>query len=230
MWFVFTKSTKQPAGNNQPTQTEQAQKFKLKEMNQEIYSLIKQAAKGKKPELCDKFILGLDRDYCLMYVFQFTGDAEICQKISDGQTKKDCLDLDIFKKAFSAKNLDDCSAITDVNYKNQCLKLLAGEFSKIDDCAGQIGEVKSLCESAVYYKIAMKEKKLELCDKITELAYKEDCQKTLKNLSPDSDNDGLTDNYEVQLSTNPFKADTDGDGMSDGEEMKIRRNPLIKGK
>jgi len=230
LWFVLARLAKPQTDNNQQAPVEQAQKFQLKKMNQEIYSLIKKAAKENKPELCEKFILEIDRDYCLTYVFQITANVEICQKISDKQMKNDCLDLDIFKKAISEKNIDGCSAINNGDYKNQCLRLLIGEFSKIGDCAGQNGEVKSLCESSVYYKIAMREKKLELCDKITDIAYKADCEKTLKNLSPDTDKDGLTDDYEVQLGTNPFKADSDGDGMSDGEEMKARRNPLIKGK
>ena len=37
-----------------------------------------------------------------------------------------------------------------------------------------------------------------------------------KELSKDSDNDGLTDIEEHRLGTNPFKADTDGDGVPDG--------------
>jgi hypothetical protein len=36
----------------------------------------------------------------------------------------------------------------------------------------------------------------------------------------DSDNDGLTDDYEINVSrTNPFKSDTDGDGLMDGDEV-----------
>ncbi len=44
----------------------------------------------------------------------------------------------------------------------------------------------------------------------------------------DSDGDGLTDNQEMELGTDPFNPDTDGDRLSDGEEV-LRRNtnPLI---
>lgn len=230
LWFVSTERTKLPASENQPIPTEQAQKFQLKELGQEAYSLLKQAAKENKPELCDKFILGIDRDNCLLYVFQANTDAAICQKIADEQLKKNCLDLDILNRAITAKNPSSCSEIKNDIYKNQCQKILVGEFGKIEDCAAETGEVKSLCESSVYYKIAMKEQKLELCDKITDIAYKVDCEKTLKNLPKDQDQDGLSDDYEVSLGTNPFKADSDGDGMNDGEEMKAHRNPLLKGK
>jgi type II secretory pathway pseudopilin PulG len=39
----------------------------------------------------------------------------------------------------------------------------------------------------------------------------------------DSDGDGLTDNQELEIGTDPFNPDTDGDGLSDGEEV-LRRN------
>lgn len=44
----------------------------------------------------------------------------------------------------------------------------------------------------------------------------------------DSDGDGLTDNQEVELGTDPLNPDSDGDRLSDGEEV-LRRNtnPLI---
>jgi hypothetical protein len=50
-----------------------------------------------------------------------------------------------------------------------------------------------------------------------------------QNLNPiflDSDQDGLTDQEEKSLGTDPQKADTDGDGYSDGAEIKSGYNPL----
>jgi len=46
----------------------------------------------------------------------------------------------------------------------------------------------------------------------------------------DSDNDGLTDEVERIIGTNPYKADSDFDGMSDKEEILRGRNPLGPGK
>ena len=43
----------------------------------------------------------------------------------------------------------------------------------------------------------------------------------------DSDHDGLTDQEENNIGTDPYKADTDGDGLTDYEEVKIyKTNPL----
>ncbi|MCP4994321.1 MAG: calcium-binding protein [Gammaproteobacteria bacterium] len=42
----------------------------------------------------------------------------------------------------------------------------------------------------------------------------------------DTDGDGLTDDEELQLGTDPNNADTDGDGLNDGAEVQLGTNPL----
>lgn len=42
----------------------------------------------------------------------------------------------------------------------------------------------------------------------------------------DDDGDGLTNDQEVQIGTNPYNPDTDGDRLIDGEEVRRRTNPL----
>lgn len=47
--------------------------------------------------------------------------------------------------------------------------------------------------------------------------------------NPDSDGDGILDNDEITIyKTNPLKADTDNDGVSDGREATLGRDPLKK--
>ncbi len=41
----------------------------------------------------------------------------------------------------------------------------------------------------------------------------------------DADNDGLTNQHEIAIGTNPFNRDTDGDGYSDGEEINAGSDP-----
>ncbi|HQA38121.1 MAG TPA: outer membrane beta-barrel protein [Kiritimatiellia bacterium] len=49
----------------------------------------------------------------------------------------------------------------------------------------------------------------------------------LAGLPKDSDGDGLTDDEEAKLGTDPFNKDTDGDGLTDGDEVKVyKTNPL----
>jgi hypothetical protein len=42
----------------------------------------------------------------------------------------------------------------------------------------------------------------------------------------DSDGDGLTDEEEAELGTDPINPDTDGDGLTDGEEVERGTDPL----
>ena len=42
----------------------------------------------------------------------------------------------------------------------------------------------------------------------------------------DSDGDGLADGEEVALGTDPIQADTDGDGLADGEEVALGTDPM----
>jgi hypothetical protein len=44
---------------------------------------------------------------------------------------------------------------------------------------------------------------------------------------PDADGDGLADDEEIRLGTNPLLADTDGDGLYDGWEVAHDLNPLV---
>lgn len=57
----------------------------------------------------------------------------------------------------------------------------------------------------------------------TENLHKKDNQKT--NYSKDSDGDGLTDDEEIALGTNPFSSDSDGDGIPDNVEKANGTDP-----
>lgn len=46
---------------------------------------------------------------------------------------------------------------------------------------------------------------------------------------PDQDGDGLDDDFEITLGTNPLLADTDGDGLTDGDEINLyATNPILR--
>lgn len=67
-------------------------------------------------------------------------------------------------------------------------------------------------------------KKQEITPDVIELEELKGFQPDAKN--PDSDNDGILDEDEEKLGTNPNKADTDGDGIYDGLELRLGLNPL----
>ena len=46
------------------------------------------------------------------------------------------------------------------------------------------------------------------------------------NEQEDTDEDGLTDEREAEIGTNPENPDTDGDGFSDGAEVEAGTDPL----
>ncbi len=56
---------------------------------------------------------------------------------------------------------------------------------------------------------------------------KEEPKPVVKKEAKDSDNDGLSDDYEKEIGTNPLNPDTDGDGLTDGDEVnRYKTNPL----
>ena len=50
----------------------------------------------------------------------------------------------------------------------------------------------------------------------------------IPSLPQDTDGDGLMDNEEIKLGTDPERVDTDGDGLSDREEVKVYKTDPLK--
>ena len=52
---------------------------------------------------------------------------------------------------------------------------------------------------------------------------------TLSPINWDTDGDGISDGYEIQIGSNPLYKDTDRDGLGDGREvLELKTNPLLK--
>ncbi len=78
--------------------------------------------------------------------------------------------------------------------------------SKIEKARQQVLEAITLAEN-----IAQQKKKLE--------------EEQEKELSKDTDDDGIPDHEEIRLGVNPLLADSDGDGFWDGDEIKLGFDP-----
>jgi hypothetical protein len=62
---------------------------------------------------------------------------------------------------------------------------------------------------------------------VTDSSGNSDTDTTWVNVTAkDSDGDGLIDDYEDQIGTDPLKRDTDDDGLEDGDEISIGTDPL----
>ncbi len=59
-------------------------------------------------------------------------------------------------------------------------------------------------------------------------AFSDENKKPINSI--DTDNDGIADNFEHYLGTNPNEKDSDQDGVIDGDELKLYSNPLGPGK
>ena len=102
---------------------------------------------------------------------------------------------------------------------------LAGKTITSEELKEKIGESANIIpvKEEVKFKIILGEEKLTLNE-----------EDNLVQTAPiilmiDSDMDGLPDDLEKRLGTDPDKADTDKDGYDDGEEVKNGRNPLGRG-
>ena len=80
--------------------------------------------------------------------------------------------------------------------------------------------------------MAVEEKKVEFCYKVSQIIYRINCLAQLNNILPqfDADKDGLSFGEEIFNGTDPNKADTDTDGFLDDIEVETGNNPLGPGK
>ena len=102
---------------------------------------------------------------------------------------------------------------------------LAGETVTSKELKERIGESANIIpvKEEVKFKIVLGKEKLTLNEEDNLI------QTAPIILMIDNDMDGLPDDLEKRLGTDPTKMDTDGDGYSDGEEVKNGRNPLGEG-
>jgi hypothetical protein len=90
------------------------------------------------------------------------------------------------------------------------------------DVSASITEAKASTPGGETTTVALQNNKTGSRKKFVDLDTDGDKVGNLED--PDDDGDGLSDEEELRLGTDPLKADTDGDGLKDGEDP----NPMVK--
>ncbi len=105
-------------------------------------------------------------------------------------------------------------------------KIEALRISELNEILGISGDEKitPLVNEKIKVKIVIAKDEIILDDS------KNVIQTSPIALMIDSDGDGITDNMEKRLGTDPLNSDTDGDGYLDGAEVKEGYNPLGEGR
>ncbi len=186
-------------------------------------------AKARSREECDKImfkkfgppeckIAGInDEKKCEEFMFNKYAPTVICDNIEDWQCKN----------FIEERHLGNIIA-KQIKY-NEILEKkdeMVGKSMKVEDLEDKIiqdEKIVSIIRKDLGIKIIATNESIVL-----------DEEDNLTQTAPiafmiDSDEDGLPDDMEKRLGTDPFKADTDEDGHDDGEEVKNGYNPLGKG-
>lgn len=151
-----------------------------------------------------------------------------CQRITDNKLKEECINSIDYLVASWGDDPNACDSLVGDAHRNNCYQEFFVKLSSADDCTKVLNETRKIqCVDLVSNRLATVFNKPEACDLITDKVIKENCQKNKYIPAKDSDKDGLSDDIEMSLGADPFKADTDSDGVSDYDEInKTHTSPL----
>jgi hypothetical protein len=190
----------------------------------EDVKLMQKAVDERDAKYCSQ-VKEMKIDDCL-YLVAISVSRDVCQQISDMVIKEECLEYYEADKSLVNNDLGGCLALSDDEFKKNCLVQLFIQQNDLAYCNDLQTEDKILCEDLINKNIAVKEVNQEICEKIQDQGVKSDCINTIDNLPKDSDKDGIQDYLERSYGLDPFKADSDGDGLSDYDEIfKYKTNP-----
>lgn len=190
----------------------------------------------KDYEMCKRIPLKSAAGKCEEDIAMSINDRKFCEKIEDDPEEKlECNDritaISMSYQTFDPKKDKDpilaCQNLKTLEYEYLCeinaVKIGSAGCSALTD-QGK----KQTCIDRSKYSSA---KKLSDCDTIADARFKGVCQSIFKNSGNkdykfDDDSDGLKNDVELWINTDPFKADSDNDGLSDFDEYnKYRTNP-----
>jgi len=187
--------------------------------------ILQKAIASKNPSLCQKInpfkasVLNesgyLQKMRCYRKIADFTR-KERQEKILEDKEKW-------YKKAIKTQDPKLCLKINQERDRSKCLLYIAKEKNNLSLCPKiKIFHYRSEC----YLYFAKRYNNRYFCKKVEDKNLYTKCLKETTNEILDSDFDGLPDEKEVEIGTDPFNSDTDGDGYFDGTEVENNYNPL----
>ncbi|MEI7498773.1 MAG: hypothetical protein WCK11_05880 [Candidatus Falkowbacteria bacterium] len=181
-----------------------------------------------KPGLCSRLSGASTKDICDEHFGRKNLGMKYCDQIKDEPNEKqECIDRTKALEVAKTGQTETCENIKTLEYSYLC------EMNAMK-AGGKGCEVikdetrRNLCISRVVFD---KTKVRADCDLIPDIRFKKVCQAAFDNANnkeykSDDDNDGLNNNRELWINTDPFNSDTDGDGLSDYEEVEVyKANP-----
>jgi len=158
-------------------------------------------------------------EICVQDLSIVTRYSGFCEALKDEpHEKQECLDRTAAFVIPEKHDINKCSSIKTLEYKNLCFQHF---YNSCDDLKKK--DDRDDCNSGRdYYLVHVKDD----CYKLHSEKYKKVClaKFSIENIGKDSlemdqDGDGLWDEKELWMNTDPFNPDTDNDGFSDYEEV-----------
>ena len=225
-YLVITKKIDLPSAG---TATSQAELDKAAEKKiYEDYQAKMAIVYAKNIEDCAKLDSQKRINECFNDIAISAKKKSYCERITDGKLKEECVNSIDYLVASWGEDPNACDSLVGDAHRNNCYQEYFVKLSTTTDCTNVRNETrKTQCVDLVNNRLATVLGKPEACDLITDQTLKTNCQKNKYIPAKDSDKDGLSDDIEMSLGTDPFKADTDGDGVSDYDEInKTHTSPL----
>lgn len=158
------------------------------------------AIDGQDLTLCDKISDPVIRQLCRNQVQSRLArrgeDLSACDTIDSTGLREDCQDTYYLKNSIRAKDVSGCDNILDANLKDQCTNTVEKNIAVaeaneeaiaraeqvqtpqdlLDICNTITGERATKCRDAVYPKLALEEKDLSHCEKISDQDMVNQCK------------------------------------------------------